>query len=297
VANTLNTINAITNAVARTRNPNLWMDGNVVFRMMPKPTEDAGLKIQVPVRHAQHPVEGYVGLQSHSPQREEWQKTAYFEWVQRRVGKTYARIDILKNSGNKQAVINYIKSLEMNADESFADDAATSFLGTANNSVTDPTVFNSFQHVANDAADTLVTGTDFGDLDKDVVVDANGVKVWAGKVIDLAGAGHGPTLTNLIRGMAQVKNGDRKPNIVCMHEEVLQDEEEHRPPDATDEDWQGHTDQTVAWPHARDEVAEEAAQSQASGRGGRQVRQELPADALGLIGVLFRTSSSGPRST
>lgn len=226
MANTLNTINAITNAVAKTRNPNLWMDGNVVFRLMPRDVTDAGLKIQVPVRHAQHPVEGYVGLEGHNPTRQEWQRTAYFPWVQSRVGKTYARIDILKNSGNRQAVINYVKSLEMNADESFADYFAKQFLGTANDSAVSPKLVNSFKHICNSTAayggaNPFGTGYDFGDLDKSTVVDADGNTVWSGRTMNLGGTGHGFTRSNFIRAMGTVKNGNRRPDIVAMHERLL----------------------------------------------------------------------------
>jgi len=214
-----NTIQAITYTVARTRNPNLWINYNFLFRMMDKPEEQAGERIQVPVVYAQHPVEKFVGMEPSTAARTEWQTAAYFEWTTQRAPMTYALIDKLKNSGNKQSIIGYVKSLMTNSEKSFADSQATDFCGSGTEAALRQ--FNYFQHVANNAANTLATGTVFGTLDKNVLVDNNGVKVWAGKVKDLAGAGHGPTRTNLITSFFEVADGDYGPTVCVMHPEVL----------------------------------------------------------------------------
>jgi len=216
-----NTIQAITYTVARKRNPNQWINYDWIYQMMDKPSEQSGRQIQVPLRISSLPVEAFIGAESANVSRGEWGTAAYYNWVTARANMLYTLDDEMQNDGGPNAIVSYVKSLMDTADESLTDKLVEWFLGAG----TDATrrQFNSFQHMANDAADTLGTGTVLGTLDKNVLTDANGVKVYQGIVMDLDGTGgdHGPTRSNIIRMVHKCTNGPRKPNLAVFHEEVV----------------------------------------------------------------------------
>lgn len=214
-----NTIQAITYTVARTRDPNIWINYDWIFTMLPKPKLASGSRIQVPLTFSQLPVEFFRGTEAANASRGEWKTAAYYEWVTGRANMVYALEDRIKNDGGENAIIDYVTSLMENSEKSFTDKMVQHFCGSG----TDATLrqFNSFQHLANDSADTLSTGTTLGTLDKAVVADADGVLVYSGNVMDVQGAGHGPTRSNIIRFLHVCTNGPSRPDLIVFHQRVI----------------------------------------------------------------------------
>jgi hypothetical protein len=220
--------------VARKRFPNIWLNYDYIWTQLDKPSVQSGTRIQVPLKIAQQAPEYFIGAESANVSRPEFATTAYYEWVTVRENMFYTLSDKLKNDGGPNAIADYVTSLMDNADASLSDDLANKFLGQG----MDLTLrqFNSFQYMANDAADTLalatanttllgvtVTATQartLGTLDKNLVLDSAGNKVYQGNVMNL-GAGHGWTRGNVVRGLALASNGPFKPDLIVANNKVV----------------------------------------------------------------------------
>lgn len=213
-----NTLQAITYTVARTRNPSQWINYDYVFTAMDKPSEQSGRQIQVPLNISGLPVEAFIGAESANVSRAEYETAAYYNWVTARANMLYTLDDEMQNDGGPNSIIPYVTKLMDVNDKSLTDKLVQWFCGAGTDSTRRQ--FNSFQHCANDAADGLGTGTTLGTLDKNVVVDQDGVKVYQGIVFDVGGAG-GPTRSNIIRMMGRCTNGPQKPNLIVFHTEVV----------------------------------------------------------------------------
>ena len=223
-----NTIQAITYTVARKRFPNIWCNYDYIWTQLDKPTVQSGTRIQVPLKIAQQAPEYFIGAESANVSRPEFATTAYYEWVTVRENMFYTLSDKMRNDGGENAIADYVTSMLDNADRSLADDLANKFLGTG----TDYALrqFNSFQYLADDAADTLglatingLTATQvrtLGTLDKNLVLDTLGNKVYQGNVMNI-GAAHGWTRGNVVRGLAKATNGPNKPDLIVANNLVV----------------------------------------------------------------------------
>lgn len=206
----IDTLQAITHTVAKTRNPNVWMDADVVFRKLAKPTVEAGLSIQVPIKIAQHPVESYQGLTPSVLDTTDFQRYFNYEWKLLRAPMVYDGQSVLKNNGNKQALVKLVTSILENSEDSLTNKMVTMFFGSQNDSGNE---FNSFQHIANSGdtahggTNVLGTGVTLGGLSKTTYPRLSG---WCP---DAGGTGHGPTFGNLSYMLQATMDGTRQPDL------------------------------------------------------------------------------------
>lgn len=218
----VSTITAITRTVVKTRNPNLWMDQDVFFRKkMPHVKTEAGERIQVPVRYAAFPNEWYGGLEAPDLSRREFETTAYYDWKLVRNPVVLSGKDILRNSGNQNSLIKIVTAAVVNQEESMAVgaiDAVTGFggiipmfFGTQDGSGVTPT---SFEHIVNNAANTLGTGVTLGGINKSTET------WWAGNVTSPGGTA-GPTMANLTDVWFGLLDGNNKAKMVASHPTIL----------------------------------------------------------------------------
>jgi hypothetical protein len=217
----VSTITAITRTVVKTRNPNLWMDQDVFFRKkIPHVKTQAGERIQVPVRYQSFPAEWYKGLEPPDLSRREFETTAYYDWKLIRTPVVLAGIDILKNSGNENSLINIITAAIVNQEESQANAILTAFFGDNTKSTT----INSFKYLINDGSDTLDLATrdsttaalaeTLGGINKSTET------WWAGNCFSGSGT-MGPHMDLLTDFWFTMQDGTNNAKMVASHPRVL----------------------------------------------------------------------------
>jgi hypothetical protein len=217
----VSTIAAITRTVVKTRTPNVWMDQDVVFRKkMPHVKTQAGERIQVPVRYASFPAEWYKGLTPPDLSRREFITTAYYDWKLVRTPVVLAGIDILKNSGNQQALVNIITAAVKNQEESQANEIISTFFGDN----TKDTKINSLKYICNNGSDTLDLATrdsttataarTLGGIDKST-------ETWWAALVVAPGGTAGPTMNNLTDLHFRLEDGEKNSKMVVSHPRVL----------------------------------------------------------------------------
>lgn len=208
----VNNIQAITYTVGRTRNPNAWMNADVVFRKLGKPKLEAGERIQEPWRYASHTTDFYQGLTPSSGDRVEFQTSAFYDWKLVRTEMVLSGQDLLRNSGNQNALVKLVTAVVNNAEESHTNAIVGKFFGTQTDAANDP---NSFQHIANDTANTLSTGVTLGTISKTERPE------WSGTVVSLGGGTNGPTQARLMTAIGSVIDGSNQPDLYVAEPRVL----------------------------------------------------------------------------
>lgn len=218
----IDTLQAITYTVARTRNPNVWMDADVVFRKLGKPTIEAGYDIHVPIKVFQHPVETYLGLTPAVLDTTDFQRAFHYPWRLVRAPMVYDGYSILQNSGNKNSIVKLVTSILENSEDALTNKMVVMFFGAQSdvaNTVTPAaagTEFNSFQHLANANADGVHGSTLVLSTASSVVVGGLSKTTFpriSGYTSDFGGATHGPHYNNLSNLLALLLDGARQPDI------------------------------------------------------------------------------------
>lgn len=215
----LDTLQAITHTVAKTRNPNVWMDQDVVFRKLGKPTVEAGLQIQVPVKVYAHDVEAYQGLTPANLDTKDFQRAFLYDWKLLRVPVVYDGQSVLKNSGNKQSLVKLVTSALENAEDALANKMVTMFFGTQTDAGNE---FNSINHLSNNGpadhsagvspgTDRLGTGVTLGGLSKATYPRLSGY------TYNIGGTGIGPVYEHLANALGLVLDGARQPDLWVAH--------------------------------------------------------------------------------
>lgn len=221
----VSTITAITRTVVKAQNPNLWMDEDVIFRKkIPSVKTEAGERIQVPVRYSAFQSEWYKGLEAPDLSRREFITTAYYDWKMVRTPCVLAGIDLLKNSGNKQAIINIVTSSVKNQQDTQTNTIITEFFGDN----TGDTKINSLKYILNNGSDTLDLATrdattatlakTLGGILKGTTAATN--LWWAGNVTSPGGTA-GANLDNLTDLWFTLADGTNNAKMVVSHPRVL----------------------------------------------------------------------------